>query len=308
MTPPNPTGRSDGGSLLCLGLGYTARALAADRAARGWSIAGTSRTPGGAAAIAAAGWKGIVWAGGDPTDALAQTIGKASHVLVSTPPETGSDPVLQALSMPLAAAPQLQWIGYLSTIGVYGDCGGAWVDETTEPAPASDRSRRRLAAERDWLAFGQRTGRRVEIFRLPGIYGPGRSAIESVRAGTARRIVRPGQVFNRMHVADIAGALAAALAGPHQYPLYNLTDDEPAPPQDVITFAASLLGVALPPAIPFDAAELSPMAASFYAESKRVSNARMKYALGYQLRYPSYREGLTQIAASSPVTTTPRPR
>jgi nucleoside-diphosphate-sugar epimerase len=175
----------------------------------------------------------------------------------------------------------VQWIGYLSTVGVYGDHGGAWIDETTPATPMQERSRWRLAAEDKWLTLGQRSCKRAQVFRLPGIYGAGRSAIERVREGTAQRIVKPGQVFNRVHVDDI----------------YNVTDDEPAPPQDVIAYAAELLHMPAPPEIAFEDARLSPMAASFYAENKRVSNARMRNELGVTLKFPSYREGLQAILA-----------
>jgi nucleoside-diphosphate-sugar epimerase len=282
--------------LLCVGLGYTASALAGRLRDRGFAVAGTSRGPGGAAALHARGIDGIVFDGASRSEDLARAISGATHLLVSAPPDASGDPLLARHGDDIGRAPGLVWIGYLSTIGVYGDRAGAWVDETTVPAPGSDRSRRRLAAEQAWFSLGQRHGKRVEVFRLPGIYGPGRSAIEGLRAGTARRLVKPGQVFNRMHVDDIAAALEAALRLPHRHALYNLADDEPAPPEDVVTFAAELLGIIPPPLEPFDPARLSPMAASFYAETKRVSNARMKAALGVTLRFPTYREGLRAIA------------
>jgi nucleoside-diphosphate-sugar epimerase len=196
----------------------------------------------------------------------------------------------------LHAAWSLAWIGYLSTVGVYGDRQGGWVDETSETQPISPRSRRRLAAEEAWCAFGAHTNRRVQIFRLAGIYGPGRSAIDRLQEGTARRIVKAGQVFNRIHVDDIAAVLRAAIAGNGTQQVYNVTDDEPAPPQDVIAFAADLMRLPPPPEIAFQEADLSPMAASFYADNKRVSNARLREDLGVQLKFPSYREGLRAIA------------
>lgn len=283
-----------GGHLLCIGLGYTARALARRLSSKGFAVTGTSRTREGTERIEAGGWRALLFADG-AAPSLVAAARSATHVLVSAAPGEAGDPVLPALGTALAEASDLRWIGYLSTIGVYGDRGGAWIDEATPPQPGNARSRRRLEAEKAWEDFAARTGRRVEIFRLPGIYGPGRSAIESVRAGTARRIIKPGQVFNRMHVEDIALALEAALAGPARHALYNLCDDEPAPPEDVVAYAAELLGLPQPPAVPFAEAELSPMARSFYAESKRVSNRRMKDVLGVRLRYPSYREGLAAI-------------
>ena len=199
----------------------------------------------------------------------------------------------------LAALPELAWIGYLSTVGVYGDCQGQWVDETAPARPTSERSLRRVRAENAWLAFGSESGRRVEIFRLAGIYGPGRNVIDNLKAGTARRIVKAGQVFNRIHVEDIAGVLAAAIDGRGVHNIYNVSDDEPAPPQDVIACAAELLGLPVPPDIPFEQAGLTGMAGSFWAENKRVSNARIKNALGVTLAYPTYREGLRAILAGA---------
>ena len=284
--------------LLCLGLGYTARALARRSSADGWHIAGTARTPEGAAALSAAGWQGLVLDGTRRSPELAGVIAEATHVLVSIPPSSEGDPALPGLADDLARAAGLGWIGYLSTVGVYGDHAGGWVDEATPPVNPGVRARRRLEAERQWLQLGDLHQKRVEVFRLPGIYGPGRSAVEALLAGTARRIVKPGQVFNRIHVDDIAAALAIAMTGPPWHKVYNLVDDEPAPPEDVVAFAAELLGVAPPPPIPFAEAELSPMAARFYAESKRVSNRRMRRDLGVSLAYPTYREGLAAILAA----------
>jgi nucleoside-diphosphate-sugar epimerase len=195
----------------------------------------------------------------------------------------------------LERAASIVWIGYLSTVGVYGDHKGAWVDETTPPNPVSERSRQRLSAEDAWRAFGARSHKRVQIFRLAGIYGPQRSAIDRLQAGTAQRIVKPGQVFNRIHVDDIAAALEAAIGGRGTRQIYNVADDEPAPPQDVILFAAELLHMAPPPEIAFKDARLSLMAKSFYVENKRVSNRRLIEDLGISLKFPSYREGLLAI-------------
>jgi nucleoside-diphosphate-sugar epimerase len=181
---------------------------------------------------------------------------------------------------------------------VYGDHGGAWIDETAPPNPTSARSRRRLAAEEAWLALGRRTGKPVQVFRLAGIYGPRRNPLAQLAAGTATRIVKPGQIFNRIHVDDIAAALAASLDRPRAGAVYNVADDEPAPPQDVVAYAASLAGVVPPAEIPFDEASLSPMARSFYAETKRVSNRLLKQELGLTLRYPTYREGLAALRAA----------
>ncbi len=284
--------------LFCFGLGYSARALAEQVAAEGGHITGTSRSAEGAAAIAASGWTGLVFDGTAPSDAVRAAVGQATHILLSIPPGTGGDPVLLHHGADIARAPGIAWIGYFSTVGVYGDHQGGLVDEDTPADPGSERGHRRLAAENAWLDLGRNAGKRVVVFRLPGIYGPGRSAIDNVRAGTARRIIKANQVFNRIHVADIATAVAASVRGHGSHSIYNVSDDEPCPPEDVVLFAANLLGVPPPPAIPFETAELTPMARSFYGESKRVSNTRMRHDLGVQLAYPTYREGLQNLIAT----------
>ncbi len=211
---------------------------------------------------------------------------------------TTCDPVLRHFSSTIAGAPQLRSIVYLSTIGVYGDHGGAWVDEATPAAPVSERSRARRAAEREWQALGQRAGKPVAILRLSGIYGPGQNALIQVARSSAKRIDKPGQVFNRIHVEDIAQAIDAAFAQ-RADGIFNVTDDEPTPQGVPIAFAADLLGIAPPPELPFaEAAKtMSPMALSFYAESKRVRNDKLKSELGVELRYPSYKEGLRALRA-----------
>jgi len=282
--------------LFCFGLGYSATCLARRLAAKGWRIAATGTTEASVARIADLGFAALHFDGESRSQAVTDALCDATHVLVSAPPLASGDPVLLSHRSDLALAPQMQWIGYLSTVGVYGDHRGAWVDETTPPSPISRRSWQRWDAEQAWSAFAQEYGKRVEIFRLSGIYGPGRSAIDNLQRGSARRIVKPGQVFNRIHVEDIATALEAVIAKPHLHTVYNLSDDEPAPSEDVLVFAAHLLQVAPPPAIDFCAAELSPMARSFYAECKRVSNRRLTHDLGVELAYPTYREGLRAIA------------
>lgn len=295
MTTPTPAATVHS-HLLCLGLGYTAGRLAVRVALRGWQVTGTSRSTEGCAAIERAGYASAPFGEDDRLDPkLDAALRAATHVLVSAAPGEDGCPVLRTLADALSTLPALQWIGYLSTVGVYGDRAGAWVDETDAPRPASERGRRRVEAETRWLALGERTAKRVEVFRLPGIYGPGRSAFDQLRAGTARRIVKPGQVFNRMHVDDIAGGLEAALGRDTGHRIYNLTDDEPGPPDVVVEHAAGLLGMAPPPAVAFAEANLSPMARSFYGESKRVSNRRMIEALGYAPAYPTFREGLAAI-------------
>ncbi len=286
--------------LICFGFGFSARALAKRLATQGWQITGTSRSAEGGERIRAQGFDAARFDGTVPSDEVACALETASHVLISAPPGDDGDPVLEQHRSDIVSAPGLKWIGYLSTIGVYGDRGGAWVDETTPEAPVSQRSKRRLAAEQSWLATA-RAGRgpAVQVFRLAGIYGPGRSAIDQVRSGRARRIVRPGQVFNRIHVDDIATTLTAAIANGGAHSIYNVTDDEPAAPQDVIGHAAQLLGVPPPPEVPIEEAELSPMAQSFYSELKRVRNDRIKQDLGVRLAYPTFREGLAAVLAAS---------
>ncbi len=294
MTPPAAQSH-----LLCFGLGYSARVLCAALAAKGWRISGTSRGSESAAKIKQAGWSAAMFDGESRSADVARLLATATHVLLSVPPDDNGDPVLRYHRDDFLGAPHLQWIGYLSTVGVYGDASGALVDETTPAAPASQRGKRRLAAEGQWLALQTSSRARVEVFRLPGIYGPGRSAIDQLRAGTARRIVKPSQLFNRIHVADIARALEAAIATSTPHRIFNVTDDEPGPSGDVVAYAAQLLGLSPPPEVPLEAANLSAMARSFYGESKRVSNARMKAALGVTLLYPTYREGLAAIAQNS---------
>ena len=285
--------------LVCFGLGYCAETLARRLQQKGWAIVGTSRSQQGVDRIQKLGYEGLLFDGRTPAPGIPAALSGATHVLLSAAPEDTGDPVLVHHGQDLAAATSVRWIGYLSTIGVYGDSGGEWIDEGATPHPGSERTRRRVAAEHDWLQFGQAHGKTVQIFRLGGIYGPGRSAIEDLRDGTARRIVKPGQVFNRIHVDDIASVLEAAAAGAGSHKVYNVTDGEPSPPQDVISYAAELLGLAPPPELPFDTADLSPMARSFYSENRRVSSALLRSDLGVTLRYPSYREGLAAILAAS---------
>ena len=284
MTDQTPTG-----TLLSLGHGYSAQALARLLRPQGWRVIGTTRSAEKARALASEGVTPLVFPGADLAPALAQ----ATHLLVSAGPGTEGAPMLAAAGDAIAAA-DFAWAGYLSTTGVYGDHKGGWVDEDTPLAPSTRRGRWRMEAEAAWRA----TGLPLHIFRLAGIYGPGRGPFAKVRAGTARRIIKPGQVFSRIHVEDIAQVLAASIARPNPVRAYNLCDDDPAPPQDVIAHAAELLGLPVPPAIPFEEAEMTPMARSFYAESKRVRNNRIKDELGVKLIYPSYREGLAALLAA----------
>lgn len=288
-------------TLLCLGFGYCAQHYVADFGARFSRIVGTTRTAESAAAIQAHAFGGrhietMVFDGTRAQPELVAAVADADALLISAAPDERGDPVLAMLGDALPQTPRLGAIVYLSTIGVYGDHGGEWVDEATTPSPITARSRQRVEAENVWQAFGARRGAPVAILRLAGIYGPGRNVLINVAYGNARRVAKPGQVFNRIHVADIAQAIDAAFAQAADG-IFNLADDEPTPGGDPIVFAAELLGMAPPPEVPFKEAAktMTPMAQSFYGESKRVRNERLKRVLGVRLRYPSYREGLLAL-------------
>jgi nucleoside-diphosphate-sugar epimerase len=273
--------------LLCFGLGYCAGALAR-RLGEGWLVTGTSRDPQKRDCLCF-----------DRNHPLApEAFDGVTHVLVSIPPDEAGDPALDLHADEIAAIPGLIWLGHLSTTGVYGDRAGAWVDERSELRPSGDRGRRRVAAEAGWLDLWCRRAVPTHIFRLAGIYGPGRSPFEALRAGTAKRVARPGQVFSRIHVDDLASVLAASITTPRPGAVYNVCDDEPAAPEAVIAHAASLLGRPAPPLVPFETAGLSPMARSFWDDNKRVSNALVKAEFGIALRYPNYRAGLAAILAA----------
>jgi nucleoside-diphosphate-sugar epimerase len=281
--------------LLCFGLGFSARILAQRLAAQGWTITATSRSEEGAAAIRARGYRAFLFDGTAPLHQAA--FDGVTHAVVSAPPGADGDPVLRQHAADFEIrARQFRWLAYLSTTGVYGDHGGGLVTEDTALTPNTERGHRRLLAETQWLALWRAHGLGVHIFRLAGIYGPGRNQLLSLLDGTAKRVIRQGQIFSRIHVEDIANVLEASIARPNPGRAYNVCDDEASPPQDVVEYGAKLLGLAVPPAIPFEQAELSPMARSFYADSKRVSNARLKDELGVRLSYPTYREGLSAIA------------
>ena len=279
--------------LLSFGHGYTARALGDVLLAQGWGVIGTTRSADHAQAIRDTGADCVIFPGGDIAPALA----RATHLLISAAPDAAGDPVLAHARDAIAGATHLQWVGYLSTTGVYGDHGGGWVDEQTPLTPGTRRGELRVLAEAQWQDLAAQTGLPLHIFRLAGIYGPGRGPFAKVRAGTARRIIKPDQVFSRIHVADIAQVLAASLAAPQPGAIYNVCDDDPAPPEDVIAHAAELLGLPIPPAEDWAVADMTPMARSFYAENKRVSNDRIKRDLGIRLIYPDYRAGLAALLA-----------
>jgi nucleoside-diphosphate-sugar epimerase len=282
--------------LFCFGLGYSAQHLARALLAGGWRVSGTVREADKAAALAAEGFAMQPFDGSAPLADSAPLMA-ATHILSSVPPGEDGDPVLN-MHAPDIAGGMRRWIGYLSTTGVYGNRDGGWVAEGDDLIPTGPRQRRRVDAEAAWLKLREVQGAPVHIFRLAGIYGPGRSAFDSLRAGTARRIRKAGQAFSRIHVDDIAGVLRASIARPDPGAIYNVCDDEPVPGSDVIAHAATLLGLEPPPEVAFEDAEISPMARSFYDDNKRVRNDRIKTELGVTLRYPTYREGLAAILAA----------
>lgn len=276
--------------LLIFGHGYTAGALTPRMVARGWRVTGTTRQASRLAQIAALGADPLLWDGG-----VCAALETATHVLVSAAPGPEGDPVLTTLAADLSAARRLERLVYLSTTGVYGDHGGAWVDEETPCDPTSRRAQARIQAENAWIRQAARLTVPLDVLRLAGIYGPGRGPFAKLRNGTARRIIKPNQVFSRIHVEDAARAAEAALIRSAPGQIYNICDDEPLPPQDIMTMAAELLGVSPPPEVDFETADMSPMARSFYGDSKRVRNARMKRDLGVTLAHPTARAGLEAI-------------
>lgn len=277
--------------LLSFGHGFSAKALVKELP-DGWQVTGTTRSEDKAEALRQTGITPMIWPGTDIGPLLETT----THILVSAGPGPEGDPVLNMLEAQIAKiADQLEWVGYLSTTGVYGDHQGGWVDESTPLTPSTKRGQLRVEAEARWQALAEKTDLPLHIFRLAGIYGPGRGPFAKVRAGTARRIIKKNQVFSRIHVEDIAQVLLASIQSPRPGAVYNLCDDDPAPPEDVIAHAAELLDLPIPEAVDFATAEMTPMARSFYAESKRVRNDLIKTELGVQLRYPDYRTGLKAL-------------
>lgn len=273
--------------LLSFGHGYSAQALGAILDPNAWKITGTSRS---------GEHETVAW----PQEPILPALETATHLLISIAPNADGDIVLQEIGVEIAnAAPHLEWVGYLSTTGVYGDHDGGWVDEETALTPSTKRGQMRVLAENQWLEIAKQCGLPLHIFRLAGIYGPGRGPFEKVRNGTARRIIKKNQLFSRIHVADIAQTLAASIAKPNPGGIYNLCDNDPAPPQDVIGYAAELLGAPQPAAINFETAEMTPMTRSFYAESKRVRNDKIKNELGVKLLFPDYKTGLKALLEAS---------
>ena len=285
--------------LFCFGLGYSAQELVARLARKGWQVAGTGRDSANVNRLEAQGYAMVRFAGEPGNSALVEQLEGTTHLLHSVPPGRSGDPVLAHYRNAIARLSRLEWIGYLSTVGVYGDQQGNWVDETAQTLPNSARTEARVEAEQAWLAFGEEIGVPVQVFRLAGIYGPGRSVFDKLREGTARRVKKDGQVFSRIHVEDIAGVLEASIARPRAGAIYNVADDEPAAPGDVVAYAAELIGVPPPPEVPFAEADLTPMARSFYEGSRRIANDRIKSELEVELRYPTFREGLAALLEES---------
>ncbi|KQO86793.1 MAG: SDR family oxidoreductase [Methylobacteriaceae bacterium] len=286
-------------NLFVFGLGFSARHFAERERARFNAVRATVTEPERARSLAAETGFTLRAFGPEADDPrIAEDLADTDVLLISAPPGRDGDTVLARYRDTIAKS-RIGWIGYLSTIGVYGDQGGAWIDETTPATPKSARSRDRLAVENAWLALRAETGKAVQVFRLSGIYGPGRNPIVKLRDGRTQRIVKPGQVFNRIHVADIAATLAASIERPRGGAVYNVTDDEPAPPQTVTEHAARLTGLPLPPEVDFETADLSPMARSFYGENKRVRNRLIREELGVQLAFPTYREGLAALVSDA---------
>lgn len=277
--------------MVILGHGYSAGHLTPRLIQRGWHVTGTTRND--LARVAASGATPLRWPGQE--DQVRQAIASADAILITAAPDRHGDPALMAFRDDIAAA-RPGWIGYLSTTGVYGDRQGDWVDESADLTPATLRGQERVAAEQDWQSLAQEHDLALHIFRLAGIYGPVRGPFAKLRSGSARRIVKPGQIFSRIHVADIAQVLLASLDRPSPGAVYNVCDDTPAPPEDIIAHAAEIAGLPLPPLEDFATAEMTPMARSFYSESKRVSNRRIRHELGVELLYPDYRAGLAALA------------
>ena len=282
--------------LFCFGLGYTARHLAKRLATDGWVVAGTCRDPAQLERLTAEGHTVWKFDRATPLPPNCEALDRATHILSSIPPDGEGDPVIDLAGDRLRERNDAAWLGYLSTTGVYGDSGGRWVDEQTPLDPTSERAQRRVGAERLWRALNTDHGLPVHIFRLAGIYGAGRSALDAVRAGRAYRIDIPGHVFSRIHVDDLATILMASMSQPNPGAIYNVCDDAPAAQEQVTAYACELLAVEPPPLVPIEEAKLSEMARSFYADNRRVRNSRVKLALGVRLRYPTYREGLRAIA------------
>ncbi|MGB4056641.1 MAG: SDR family oxidoreductase [Alphaproteobacteria bacterium] len=279
--------------LFCFGYGYSCDYLGHELMERGgWAVGGTTRDKDKRTALRGRGISAHIFDHDQPLANPQGTLEGVTHLVISTPPDDEGDPVFLTHAHDILQIPTLEWIGYLSTTGVYGDRGGEWVDENSELSPSSRRGSRRMRAEDQWLSLKEDHNLPVHIFRLAGIYGPGRSALDSVRAGVARRINKPGHSFGRIHVEDIAGILLASIANPNPGTIYNVVDDVPAPSHEVIAYACELLGRPVPPLVDFEEANLAPITRSFYMDNRRVKNERIKKELGVELKYPDFKAGL----------------
>ncbi len=279
-------------TLFCFGYGYSCDYLGRALQTRGWHVAGTTRDPDKRALMKEQDIKAYIFDYDSPLDDALRYMKDATHLLVSTPPDDRGDPAFVMHEDDIRELKSLRWIGYLSSTAVYGDRTGGWVDETSETRPNTKRGSRRLLAERQWLSLHEEAGLPVHIFRLAGIYGPMRSALDSVRAGNARRINKPGHAFSRIHVDDIVQVLTASMERPNPGAIYNLADDLAAPSHELIKYACEMLGLPVPPLLPYDEADMAPITRSFYADNKRVKNDRIKDELGVALKYPDYKSGL----------------
>ena len=277
--------------LLSFGHGYSAQALENLLPINNWTLSATTRNLKKAQLMRQRKISTFIW----PGDNLEDEIFNATHILLSIPPDGAGDPIFKQYGDIIVRSKNLKWLGYLSTTGVYGDHKGGWVDESTELKPTTQRGANRLVAENQWLQLSKKNSLCLSIFRLAGIYGLGRGPFSKVLAGTARRIIKKNQVFSRIHVDDIAQVLFASLNNPHLKGIYNVCDDFAAPPEDVLSYAAKLLEKDLPPEEDFLSAKMSEMAKSFYAESKRVKNGKIKHNLGVTLKYPDYKSGLKSL-------------
>jgi nucleoside-diphosphate-sugar epimerase len=289
--------RRGGKRLFCFGIGYSAEALSELLPVTDWHISGTVRTSDKANELAKKGINAVVWDGGPLSSEAEALLSQATHVLNSVPPNDAGDPAFNAAADIIRANDQIQWMGYLSTTGVYGNTDGQPVDEMSPLNPSSARSQRRVDAEADWMSLFNDSGVPTHVFRLAGIYGPGRSAFDTIRRGQAKRIYKPGHVFSRIHIDDIANILAASVERPNPGAAYNVCDDEPAPPAEVTEYACHLLGVEPPEVEGFETAKerMTPMGLSFWQDNRRVSNRRIREELGVQLSHPDYRSGLQAV-------------
>lgn len=280
-------------SLFCFGYGYTCDYLGHELMASGnWSVFGTTRDSQKQDMLKRRGITSYIFDYQTPLQAPSRILQDITHILISTPPDDRGDPTYLMHEDDICHLPNLEWIGYLSATSIYGDRDGKWVDETAFPEPTSKRGSRRLRAEKQWQAVAERCNLPLHIFRLSGIYGPGRSALDSVRAGIARRIEKEGHAFNRIHVEDIVQTLIASMNNPQPNSIYNLADNEAAPSHEIISYACKLLNIQPPPLIPYEEADLAPIARSFYKDNKRIKNNKIKEDLGIQLKYPNHRLGL----------------